>query len=242
MDSADGRQSKKRSQWVERILIIDDDVALCEMLTERLEQDEFVTESVHDGMRGLDRARSGEHALVVLDLMLPAMNGIQVLRQLRRQSDVPVLILTAKGEDVERILGLEFGADDYLPKPFNPRELVARIRAILRRSLRTSGEDRPILAGDMEMHPAAREVYLEGHPLELTSVEYALLEMLVKDAGRIVSRERLTEIVLGRELRPFDRVIDVHVSNLRRKLGNERIKTVRGSGYLFVARVGVRHG
>ena len=227
---------------MERVLIVDDDVALCEMLTERLQQDDFVAECVHDGMRGLDRARSGEHALVVLDLMLPGMNGIQVLRQVRQQSDIPVLILTAKGEDVERILGLEFGADDYLPKPFNARELVARIRAILRRSLRTTGEDRPIIAGDLEMHLASREVHLEGRPLVLTSVEFALLEMLVKDAGRVVSRERLTETVLGRELRPFYRVIDVHVSNLRRKLGNERIKTVRGSGYLFVVRAGVRHG
>ena len=212
------------------------------MLTERLQQDEFIAECVHDGVRGLDRARSGEHGLVVLDLMLPGMNGIQVLRQLRRQSDVPVLILTAKGEDVERILGLEIGADDYLPKPFNPRELVARIRAIMRRSLRTAGEDRPISAGDLDMHLASREVYIEGRLLELTSVEFALLEMLVKDAGRVVSRERLTETVLGRELRPFDRVIDVHVSNLRRKLGNERIKTVRNAGYLFVVRAAVRHG
>jgi DNA-binding response OmpR family regulator len=242
MGPMDGAESKMRRGGVERILIVDDDVALCEMLSERLGQDEFVTECVHDGQRGLDRARTGEHALVVLDLMLPGMNGIQVLRQLRQQSDVPVLILTAKGEDVERILGLEIGADDYLPKPFNPRELVARIRAILRRSLRTSGEDRPVVAGDLEMHVASREVYVEGQPLELTSVEFALLETLVKDAGRIVSRERLTETVLGRELRPFDRVIDVHVSNLRRKLGNERIKTVRGSGYLFVARAGARHG
>ena len=221
---------------VERVLIVDDDVALCEMLTERLQQDEFVTECVHDGTRGLERARSGEHALLVLDLMLPGMNGIQVLRHLRQQSDIPVLILTARGEDVERILGLEIGADDYLPKPFNPRELVARIRAILRRTLRAGGEDRPVYAGDVEMHPLSREVYVEGQPLELTSVEFALLEALVKSPGRIVSRERLTEIVLGRDLRPFDRVIDVHVSNLRRKLGNERIKTVRGSGYLFVVR------
>lgn len=235
-----------RSGGVKRILIVDDDVALCEMLTERLEQDEFVTECVHDGARGLDRARSGEHALVVLDLMLPGMNGIQVLRQLRQKSDLPVLILTAKGEDVERILGLEIGADDYLAKPFNPRELVARIRAILRRSLRTGGpstdEERPVVAGDVEMRVASREVYLDGRPLPLTSVEYALLETLVKESGHIVSRERLTEIVLGRELRPFDRVIDVHVSNLRRKLGNERIKTVRSSGYLFVARNASRHG
>ncbi len=231
-----------RSDALERVLIVDDDVGLCEMLTERLEQDEFVTECVHDGARGLERARSGEHALVVLDLMLPALNGIQVLRQLRRESDVPVLILTAKGEDVERILGLEIGADDYLPKPFNARELVARIRAILRRSLRTSGDDRPIFAGDLEMRLGAREAYVNGQALVLTSVEFALLETLVKEAGRIVSRERLTETVLGRELRPFDRVIDVHVSNLRRKLGNERIKTVRGSGYLLVLRAPTRHG
>jgi DNA-binding response OmpR family regulator len=227
---------------VERILIVDDDVVLCEMLTERLQQDEFVIEAVHDGIHGLERARSGEHALVVLDLMLPGMSGTNVLRQLRQQSDVPVLILTAKGEDVERILGLEIGADDYLPKPFNPRELVARIRAILRRSLRTSGEERPIFAGDLELFATSREVYVDGQPLLLTSVEFALLETLVKEAGRIVSRERLTEIVLGRDLRPFDRVIDVHVSNLRRKLGTERIKTIRGSGYLFVVRGGVRHG
>ncbi len=227
---------------VERILIVDDDVALCEMLTERLEQDEFVTEAVNDGIRGLERARSGEHALVVLDLMLPGLSGISVLKQLRQASDVPVLILTAKGEDVERILGLEIGADDYLPKPFNPRELVARIRAILRRSLRTSGEERPIFAGDLALYAASREVYIDERPLLLTSVEFTLLETLVREAGRIVSRERLTEIVLGRELRAFDRVIDVHVSNLRRKLGNERIKTVRGAGYLFVVRAAARHG
>jgi two-component system response regulator CpxR len=227
---------------LERILIVDDDVALCEMLTERLEQDEFVTEAVNDGIRGLERARSGDHALVVLDLMLPGLSGINVLKQLRQTSDVPVLILTAKGEDVERILGLEIGADDYLPKPFNPRELVARIRAILRRSLRTSGEERPIFAGDLALYAASREVYIDERPLLLTSVEFTLLETLVREAGRIISRERLTEIVLGRELRAFDRVIDVHVSNLRRKLGNERIKTVRGAGYLFVVRAAARHG
>jgi two-component system response regulator CpxR len=227
---------------VERILIIDDDVALCEMLTERLQQDEFVIEVVNDGIRGLERARSAEHSLVVLDLMLPGMSGMNLLRQLRQHSDVSVLILTAKGEDVERILGLEIGADDYLPKPFNPRELVARIRAILRRSLRSSGEERPIFAGDVALYAGSREVYVDQQPLPLTSVEFTLLETLVKEAGRIVSRERLTEIVLGRELRAFDRVIDVHVSNLRRKLGSERIKTVRGAGYLFVTRAAARHG
>lgn len=221
---------------MERILIVDDDRALCALLSERLEEDEFVTETVHDGALGLERARSGEHGLVILDLMLPRMSGIEVLRQLRRDSNIPVLILTARGEDVERILGLEIGADDYLPKPFNPRELVARVRAILRRSLRASGEERPVQAGDLELNPATREVTLAGTPLLLTSVEFALLEMLLREAGRVVSREHLTEAALGRELRPFDRVIDVHVSNLRRKLGSERIKTVRGTGYLFVVR------
>ena len=225
---------------MERILIVDDDIALCEMLIERLQQDEFVIEVAHDGLRGLERARSGEHGMIILDLMLPQMSGIEVLRQLRQKSDVPVLILTAKGEDVERILGLEIGADDYLPKPFNPRELIARMRAILRRSLRVSGDERPLYAGDLQLYAGAREVYLEGSPVLLTSVEFSLLETLLREAGRIVSRERLTEIVLGRELRPFDRVIDVHVSNLRRKLGNERIKTVRGSGYIFVVRAASR--
>lgn len=227
---------------MERILIVDDDVPLCEMLAERLLQDDFVAETVHNGVRGLERARSGEHGLVILDLMLPGVSGIEVLRQLRQQSNIPVLILTAKGEDVERILGLEIGADDYLAKPFNPRELVARIRAILRRSLRASGEERPLLIGDLQLFAAAREVYLDEHPVMLTSAEFTLLEALAREAGRIVSRERLTEVVLGRELRPFDRVIDVHVSNLRRKLGNERIKTVRGAGYLFVVRAAVRRG
>lgn len=212
------------------------------MLAERLLQDDFVAETVHNGVRGLERARSGEHGLVILDLMLPGVSGIEVLRQLRQQSNIPVLILTAKGEDVERILGLEIGADDYLAKPFNPRELVARIRAILRRSLRASGEERPLLIGDLQLFAAAREVYLDEHPVMLTSAEFTLLEALAREAGRIVSRERLTEVVLGRELRPFDRVIDVHVSNLRRKLGNERIKTVRGAGYLFVVRAAVRRG
>jgi DNA-binding response OmpR family regulator len=221
---------------VERILIIDDDTALCELLMERLDDDDFVTEAVHDGVRGLERARSGEHGLVVLDLMLPRLNGIEVLRQLRQSSDIPVLILTARDEDIERILGLEIGADDYLAKPFNPRELVARIRAILRRSLRGSGEDRPLRAGDLLLNPSTREAFVGQTPLALTSVEFSLLETFVHAAGRTVSREHLTETVLGRELRPFDRVIDVHVSNLRRKLGNERIKTVRGTGYLLVAR------
>ena len=178
--------------------------------------------------------------MVVLDLMLPGMGGLDVLRRLRTQSAVPVLILTARGEDVERILGLEIGADDYLPKPFNPRELIARIRAILRRTTQVATSAVPLIAGDLRLDPVAREVWLNDTAVDLTSVEFALLESLLRASGRILTREQLTENVLGRKLGPFDRVVDVHVSNLRRKLGpapgGERIKSVRGSGYLFVAR------
>jgi len=225
---------------MDRVLIVDDDVELCGLLAERLSSEEFAIEAVHDGPRGLERALSREHALVVLDLMLPGMGGLDVLRRLRAQSPVPVLILTARGEDVERILGLEIGADDYLPKPFNPRELIARIRAILRRAGRTISATRPLIVGDICLDPAAREARLNGVPLDLTSMEFTLLETLLHDAGHVVTREHLTETVLGRNLGPFDRVIDVHVSNVRKKLGpaqgGERIKAVRGSGYLFVAR------
>jgi DNA-binding response OmpR family regulator len=158
----------------------------------------------------------------------------------RAQSSVPLLILTARGEDVERILGLEIGADDYLPKPFNPRELIARIRAVLRRSNRSAINGKTLMVGNIRLDPAAREAWINELPLDLTSVEFTLLEMLMLDAGRVVTREHLTETVLGRRLGPFDRVIDVHVSNVRKKLGlansGERIKAVRGSGYLFVVR------
>jgi two-component system response regulator CpxR len=187
---------------------------------------------------------SNEHALVILDLMLPGMGGLDVLRRLRNHSPVPVLILTARGEDVDRIVGLEIGADDYLPKPFNPRELIARIRAILRRTSRTAAPGTVLIVGDLRIDPAARDAWMDSIPLELTSVEFTLMETLLRDAGHVVTREQLTETVLGRRLGPFDRVIDVHISNLRKKLGRahgeerieERIKAVRGSGYMFVVR------
>jgi two-component system response regulator CpxR len=181
-----------------------------------------------------------EHALIVLDLMLPGMGGLDVLRRLRKQSPVPVLILTAKGEDSERIQGLELGADDYVSKPFNPRELIARIRAILRRTAGVVASAGPLVVGDLRLDPEAREVYLNEVALNLTTVEFTLLEILIRNAGNVLTREQLTETVLGRKLGPFDRVIDVHVSNVRRKLGSAqggpRIKAVRGSGYLFVSR------
>jgi DNA-binding response OmpR family regulator len=225
---------------MDRVLIVDDDIELCRLLGERLSSEGFALEAIHDGPRGLERVLSEEHALVILDLMLPGMGGLDVLRRLRVHSPVPVLILTARGEDVDRILGLEIGADDYLPKPFNPRELIARIRAILRRTSRTSATGNSVMVGDVELDPAAREVRMGGAQIDLTSVEFALLETLLRDAGRVVTREQLTETVLGRKLGPFDRVIDVHISNLRKKLsrvhGEERIKAVRGSGYVFVVR------
>jgi two-component system response regulator CpxR len=228
---------------MDRVLIVDDDVQLCRLLAERLGIEGFAIEVVHDGARGLERALSMEHALVVLDLMLPGMAGLDVLRRLRKQSPVPVLILTARGEDAERIQGLELGADDYVPKPFNPRELVARIRAILRRTAGVAASRGPLVVGDLRLDPTAREVYLNERSLNLTSVEFTLLEALVCDAGHVLTREQLTETVLGRKVGAFDRVIDVHVSNVRKKLGSEsgqRIKAVRGSGYLFVPRQEVK--
>jgi len=229
---------------MERILLVDDDVQLCKLLAERLATDGFCMDTVHDGTRGLERALSMEYALVVLDLMLPGTGGLEVLRRLRKVSPVPVLILTARGEDSDRIRGLEMGADDYVPKPFNPRELIARIRAILRRTGRVEASAGPLVVGDLRIDPAVREVWLDDARLNLTSAEFTLLEVFMHEPGRILSREQLTESVLGRKLGPFDRVIDVHVSNLRRKLGvpqeGQRIKAVRGSGYLFAPRANAK--
>jgi two-component system response regulator CpxR len=225
---------------MDRVLLVDDDIQLCKLLAERLATEGYAMEMVHDGSRGLELALSMEYALVVLDLMLPGMGGLDVLQRLRKVSPVPVLILTARGEDSDRILGLEMGADDYVPKPFNPRELIARIRAILRRTSRGEVSAGPLVVGDLRIDPAVREVWLEDAPLNLTSAEFTLLEAFMREPGRVLSREQLTESVLGRKLGPFDRVIDVHVSNLRRKLGvpqdGRRIKAVRGSGYLFAPR------
>jgi DNA-binding response OmpR family regulator len=229
-----------KNEQMDRVLIVDDDIELCRLLTERLSTEGFILEAVHDGVRGLERVLSREHAFVILDLMLPGMGGLDVLRHIRVQSPVPVLILTARGEDVDRILGLEIGADDYLPKPFNPRELVARIRAILRRTARAPEKTASLTVGDIRLDPAAREISVDGMQLDLTSVEFTLLETLLREAGHVVTRESLTETVLGRALGPFDRVIDVHISNLRKKLSvahaDDRIKAVRGSGYLLVIR------
>jgi len=223
---------------VEEILLIDDDVELCSMLTEYLGKFGFRVTAVHRGDTGLKAALEKPHALVLLDVMLPGLDGFEVLRRIRATSAVSVLLLTARGEDVDRIVGLEIGADDYLSKPFNPRELLARVRAILRRSAGTQTvQEQTLLRTDgLELNLAARTVLQNGKKIELTDVEFALLEALMRSPGKVVSREDISENVLGRKFHPFDRALDMHVSRLRRKLGenseaDEQVKTIRGVGY-----------
>lgn len=231
---------------MERVLVIDDDIELCEMVAEYLEPEGFSVDVAEDGLEGVKRALADAYALIVLDVMLPGINGFEVLRRIRAESRTPVLMLTARGADVDRIVGLELGADDYLPKPFNPRELVARIQAILRRtrpapshpSLSTSSET--FTVGDVRLNTGARTVLRRGEPVELTAAEFDVLTVMLARAGRVVSREELAEAALGRPLAPLDRSVDMHVSSLRRKLGPEaggveRIKTVRGAGYVYAA-------
>jgi two-component system response regulator CpxR len=224
---------------MEEILIIDDDVALCGLLKEYLEPLGFHVEAVHRGDTGSQRALAGVHDIVILDVMLSGLNGFDVLRSIRKASKIPVIMLTARGDDIERIVGLEIGADDYLPKPFNPRELAARIRAILRRTVSSDAADvSRIAVGDLEMETGTRVVRRMGEVVELTTVEYDVLEKLLRSAGHIMTREELSRQVLGRSCSPFDRSIDMHISNLRKKLGHrvgkvDRIKTVRGVGYIY---------
>ncbi len=227
-----------------RILVIDDDTELCELLSDYLGSEGFEVQSVNQGEAGAQQALAEDYALVVLDVMLPKMNGFDVLRKIREASKVPVIMLTARGDDIDRIVGLELGADDYLPKPFNPRELIARIRAVQRRSEAVAvpaaepAADAELQVGDICLCPTSRSVKRNGTGIELTSVEFNLLEVLLQQAGKVISREELVEKSLGRRLSPYDRSIDVHVSALRKKLGKscgnqERIKTVRGIGYLY---------
>lgn len=229
---------------MDRILVIDDDTELCELLQDYLGSEGFSVAVVHRGDEGAEQVAQESFDLVILDVMLPGMNGFDVLRKIRNASRVPVIMLTARGDDIDRIVGLELGADDYLPKPFNPRELVARVRAILRRLVDVdlhAGKEKGVTeyrVGDVVLSLTNRTVKKEGLPVELTSVEFSLLGALLARAGEIISREDLVEQVLGRQLSAYDRSIDVHVSALRKKLGhsyqhNERIRTVRGVGYLY---------
>lgn len=226
-----------------RLLIADDDQELCALLTEYLVSEGFDVECVHDGERAVEQVLAESYDLMVLDIMMPKMNGFDALREVRKTRSVPVLMLTARGDDVDRIVGLEMGADDYLPKPCNPRELVARIRAILRRvqSVETDAATQTLtlIIDDVEIRPSSRQVLVTNDPVELTSTEFSALVVLMRQAGEVVTKKQLTEEVLERKLSQYDRSMDMHVSNIRRKLGktpagDERIKTIRGVGYLYV--------
>ena len=223
-----------------KVLIIDDDEELCELVSEYLGVEGFDTSVVNDGASGLEAARSGKYDMAILDVMLPKMNGFEVLKNLRTDSKLPVLMLTARGDDMERIVGLETGADDYLPKPFNPRELVARLRAIMRRVNMDSSDkvSEKIQVEDIELSESSRSAKLDGEEVILTSVEFDLLKHLLLEAGKIIKKEDLSIRVLDRELSPFDRSLDMHISNLRKKLGprgdgSDRIKTVRSVVYIY---------
>jgi len=219
-----------------RLLLIDDDTELCSLLAEFLKSEGFAVECVHEGRHGLERALHGGFSLVILDVMLPGLDGFDILRRLRKESRVPVLMLTARADDVDRIIGLELGADDYLPKPFNPRELVARVRAILRRyEPRTSAAGRMDVNG-VALDPATRQVTVDGQAVDLTTFEFDILEILMRAAGRVLSRDDLMENLYSRRATPFDRSIDMHISHIRRKLETKRpfIKTIRSVGYQFL--------
>ena len=223
------------------LLLVDDDKELCSMLQSYLAQEGFNTDAVYDGESAIDKVLSSSYHLVVLDIMLPGKSGFEVLKAIRETSSIPVLMLTARDEDVDSVVGLELGADDYLAKPCNPRVLVAHIRAILRRSqfnTLSDNVDDQLSVGDIEIYPHSRTVHREQIPVSLTSTEFTILETLMRNAGNIVNKNELSEIALGRKLAHFDRSLDVHISNVRKKLGfgsenHDRIKTVRNVGYLF---------
>ncbi|KEQ19588.1 response regulator [Endozoicomonas numazuensis] len=223
------------------LLLIDDDIELCELLIEYLATEGYSVKAVHDGESGVHAALSGEYQLVLLDVTLPKLNGFDVLKKIRQTSDIPVLMLTARGDDVDRIIGLEIGADDYLPKPYNHRELVARIKAILRRG-RTPGAEasnKVLSIDDITLNLANREAKIGDVLLELTATEFMVLKALIEKAGELISRDELTQIALNRRLTLYDRAIDMHVSNVRKKIGirpdgSPRIKTVRGAGYFYI--------
>ncbi|HLZ96471.1 MAG TPA: response regulator transcription factor [Steroidobacteraceae bacterium] len=222
-----------------RVLLVDDDRELCQMLTEYLEAEHFEVTSVHDGADALAALKINGFEILILDVMLPNVGGFDVLRKLGASHETPILMLTARGDDVDRIVGLELGADDYLSKPFNPRELVARMRAILRRAKSRgarAGTPDELLVGHIVLNTGTHQVRVANVPVPLTGAEFRVLELLMRSAGQVISRDTLTEQALGRRLVPYDRSIDTHISNLRRKLNleagkNPEIKNVRGSGY-----------
>lgn len=205
------------------------------MLSELLVREGYRVDTQNDGRRGLAAALNGGYDLLVLDVMLPGIDGFEILKRIRRESRIPIMMLTARGEDEDRIVGLELGADDYLPKPFNTRELVARVKAIMRR-LEERNPGGKLEVNGITIDPGTRDVLREGTPVEVTTFEFDILETLMRSAGRVVSRDQLMEELYGRKATPFDRSVDMHISHLRRKLEGEKplIKTVRGVGYQFV--------
>lgn len=224
-----------------KVLLVDDDIELVEMLKEYLEREGFEVKGVHDGDAGIAEVLTGQYAIAVLDVMMPGKGGIEVLGRIRVDSVMPVLMLTAKGDDTDRIIGLELGADDYVPKPCTPRELTARIRAILRRGSASAGASsaQSIIVGALSLWPDQRRAEWAGKALELTSTEFNLLELLARNAGSVVSKTALSEQGLGRPLSRFDRSIDVHLSSIRHKLaplpdGRSCIQTVFRKGYQFI--------
>lgn len=230
-----------------KLLLVDDDIELVELLTELLRLEGFQVEIAHNGQQALDKLDSS-YDLVLLDIMMPVLNGVETLKQLRQRFDIPVMMLTARGNEIDRVLGLELGADDYLPKPFNDRELVARIKAILRRTAANSSEAKKADPQDasvieyegITLQIGSQQAFYAKKDLNLTGTEFALLQILIANPGRILSREYLNMKVLSKPLTPFDRAIDMHMSNLRKKLppkadGSSWFKTLRGRGYLFVS-------
>ena len=222
-----------------KILLVDDDRELGAMLTDFLATEEISVSTMHSGEKGLDAARGGAFDLVILDIMMPGINGLDVLKKIRLSSNIPVIMLTARGDDVDRIVGLEFGADDYLPKPFNPRELLARIKAILRRAQPSVSEFTVLELGDIRLDARLHRAWSGDRELKLTGTEFEILKCLLETPGQVVSKERLSERALGRRLLPYDRSIDTHISNLRGKLEqtgehHETIQNQRGVGYLLI--------
>ena len=224
------------------ILLIDDDSELCSLMQEFFSQHGFTLEAAHDGRSGLARALEGGFDAIILDVMLPVLDGFQVLAQIRRRSPVPVIMLTARIEQKDRIAGLNAGADDYLPKPFGPDELLARIRAVLRRAGHTGQSKAQVLeVGDLRLNSQTRQVWRDNEPVDVTSIEFDILDLLVRSSGRVVSRDELMAALYQRESTPYERSIDVHMSHLRKKVerGNRpMIRTVRGVGYMFSAGAG----
>jgi DNA-binding response OmpR family regulator len=227
-----------------KILIVDDDKKLCRLVADYLEPMGYAVEAAHNGAQGLEMILGGDYHALILDVMMPQMDGFEVLKQLRKQSDIPVLMLTARGEETDRIVGLEMGADDYLPKTFSSRELLARLRAVTRRYSRSdppaasTGENSLLTFGDLQIDLSARKVRLGIKTLNLTPIEHDLLTCLAKSSGRVLSRDQLLDAVAGRSYDVFDRSVDVHISSLRRKLGEDPrnpkyIQTVRSAGYMF---------